>query len=62
MFRGQMMWPIRDLTGETIAFGVRKLNPDERPGHVLHLARPRLKFMHSTRSATLQRASSSIAP
>jgi DNA primase len=29
MFRGRMMWPIRDLTGETIAFGARKLNPDD---------------------------------
>ena len=27
MFRGRLMWPIRDLTGETIAFGARKLNP-----------------------------------
>jgi DNA primase len=29
MFRGRLMWPIRDLSGETIAFGARKLNPDE---------------------------------
>jgi DNA primase len=29
MFRGRMMWPIRDLTGETIAFGARKLNSAE---------------------------------
>ena len=29
MFRGRLMWPIRDLTGETIAFGARKLNPDD---------------------------------
>jgi DNA primase len=29
MFRGRLMWPIRDLTGETVAFGARKLNPDE---------------------------------
>ena len=28
-FRGRLMWPIRDLTGEVIAFGARKLNPDE---------------------------------
>ena len=26
MFRGRLMWPIRDLTGETIAFGARKLD------------------------------------
>ena len=29
MFRGRLMWPIRDLTGETVAFGARKLNADE---------------------------------
>ena len=28
-FRGRLMWPIRDLTGETIAFGARKLDPDD---------------------------------
>jgi DNA primase len=28
-FRGRLMWPIRDLTGDVIAFGARKLNPDE---------------------------------
>ncbi len=29
MFRGRLMWPVRDLTGETIAFGARKLAPDD---------------------------------
>jgi DNA primase len=29
MFRGRLMWPIRDLTGETVAFGARKLDPDD---------------------------------
>ncbi|MFI5064535.1 MAG: DNA primase [Streptosporangiales bacterium] len=28
-FRGRLIWPIRDLTGDVIAFGARKLNPDE---------------------------------
>ncbi len=28
-FRGRLMWPIRDLSGDVIAFGARKLNPDE---------------------------------
>jgi DNA primase len=28
MFRNRLLWPIRDLTGETIAFGARKLDPD----------------------------------
>jgi DNA primase len=29
MFRGRLLWPIRDLTGETIAFGARKLDPND---------------------------------
>jgi DNA primase len=28
-FRGRLIWPIRDLTGDVIAFGARKLNPDD---------------------------------
>jgi DNA primase len=28
-FRNRLVWPIRDLTGDVIAFGARKLNPDE---------------------------------
>src|ERR1700761_2821049 len=28
-FRGRLVWPIRDLSGDVIAFGARKLNPDE---------------------------------
>jgi DNA primase len=29
MFRNRLMWPIRDLSGETIAFGARKLDPEQ---------------------------------
>jgi DNA primase len=29
MFRGRLMWPIKELTGETVAFGARKLDPDD---------------------------------
>jgi DNA primase len=29
MFRGRLMWPVRDLSGETIAFGARKLDSDD---------------------------------
>jgi len=29
MFRGRLLWPIRDLTGDTIAFGARKLDPND---------------------------------
>jgi DNA primase len=28
-FRNRLTWPIRDLSGDVIAFGARKLNPDE---------------------------------
>ncbi|HJY95315.1 MAG TPA: DNA primase, partial [Streptosporangiaceae bacterium] len=28
-FRGRLMWPIRDLSGDVIAFGARKLDPDD---------------------------------
>jgi DNA primase len=28
-FRGRLMWPIKDLAGDVIAFGARKLNPDD---------------------------------
>ncbi|HUA27848.1 MAG TPA: DNA primase [Streptosporangiaceae bacterium] len=28
-FRGRLIWPIRDLTGDVIAFGARKLNQSE---------------------------------
>jgi DNA primase len=28
-FRGRLVWPIRDLSGDVIAFGARKLDPDD---------------------------------
>ena len=28
-FRGRLMWPIRDLSGDVIAFGARKLSPED---------------------------------
>jgi DNA primase len=35
MFRGRLMWPVRDLTGETVAFGARKLDPgDDGPKYL----------------------------
>jgi DNA primase len=34
-FRGRLMWPIRDLSGDVIAFGARKLDPeDEGPKYL----------------------------
>ena len=35
-FRGRLIWPIRDLTGDVIAFGARKLNPDEEGAKYLN--------------------------
>ncbi len=29
-FRGRLMWPIRDVTGQTIGFGARLLYPDDK--------------------------------
>jgi DNA primase len=35
VFRGRLMWPVRDLTGETIAFGARKLDTgDDGPKYL----------------------------
>jgi DNA primase len=34
MFRNRMMWPIRDIAGETIAFGARRLDPDDDPKYL----------------------------
>ena len=31
-FRGRLMWPIRDLSGDVIAFGARKLDAEEDDG------------------------------
>src|SRR3989440_1377152 len=28
-FRGRLMWPVRDLSGDVIAFGARKLDPED---------------------------------
>ncbi len=34
-FRGRLMWPIRDLSGDVIAFGARKLDPaDDGPKYL----------------------------
>jgi len=34
-FRGRLVWPIKDLTGEVIAFGARKLDPgDDGPKYL----------------------------
>jgi DNA primase len=37
-FRGRLLWPIRDLTGDVIAFGARKLDPDDNGPKYLNTA------------------------
>ncbi len=29
-FRGRLVWPIRDITGDTVGFGARRIFPDDR--------------------------------
>jgi len=33
-FHNRLMWPIRDLSGDVIAFGARKLDPDDEPKYL----------------------------
>src|SRR5271154_7152758 len=33
-FRGRLMWPIRDLSGDVLAFGARKLDPEDEPKYL----------------------------
>jgi len=33
-FRGRLIWPVRDLTGDVIAFGARKLAADDGPKYL----------------------------
>jgi len=54
MFRGRLMWPVRDLTGETIAFGARKLDPgDEGPKYLNTPETPLFKKGHVLYGADL---------
>ena len=53
MFRGRLMWPIRDLTGETIAFGARKLNPEDDPKYLNTPETPIFKKGHVLYGADL---------
>jgi DNA primase len=46
-FRGRLMWPIRDVTGQTIGFGARKLGDDDRGPKYLNT--PDTEVYHKSR-------------
>jgi DNA primase len=46
-FRGRLMWPIRDVTGQTIGFGARKLGEDDRGPKYLNT--PDTEVYHKSR-------------
>lgn len=46
-FRGRLMWPIRDVTGQTIGFGARKLSDDDRGPKYLNT--PETEVYHKSR-------------
>ncbi|GDY53405.1 hypothetical protein SVIO_040280 [Streptomyces violaceusniger] len=49
-FRGRLMWPIRDIAGEVVGFGARKLRDDDNGPKYLNT--PRLRSTASPRSST----------
>src|SRR5215469_12486848 len=53
MFRGRLMWPIRDLTGETVAFGARKLDAGDDPKYLNTPETPLFKKGHVLYGADL---------
>jgi DNA primase len=54
MFRGRMMWPVRDLSGDTIAFGARKLETgDDGPKYLNTPETPLFKKSHVLYGADL---------
>ncbi len=46
-FRGRLMWPIRDVTGQTIGFGARKLGDDDQGPKYLNT--PETPVYHKSR-------------
>ena len=46
-FRGRLIWPIRDVTGQTIGFGARKLSDDDRGPKYLNT--PETEVYHKSR-------------
>jgi DNA primase len=46
-FRGRLIWPIRDVTGQTIGFGARKLTDDDKGPKYLNT--PETEVYHKSR-------------
>ena len=46
-FRGRLIWPIRDVTGQTIGFGARRLGEDDRGPKYLNT--PETEVYHKSR-------------
>ena len=46
-FRGRLVWPIRDVTGQTIGFGARKLTDDDKGPKYLNT--PETEVYHKSR-------------
>ncbi len=47
-FRGRLIWPIRDVTGQTIGFGARKLLPDDQDKGPKYLNTPETPVYHKS--------------
>ncbi|MEO6116779.1 MAG: DNA primase, partial [Pseudolysinimonas sp.] len=47
-FRGRLIWPIRDITGQTVGFGARKLLPDDQDKGPKYLNTPETPVYHKS--------------
>ena len=47
-FRGRLIWPIRDVTGQTVGFGARKLLDDEQDRGPKYLNTPETPVYHKS--------------
>ncbi len=47
-FRGRLIWPIRDLTGQTVGFGARKLLGDDQDKGPKYLNTPETSIYHKS--------------
>ncbi|BAS08168.1 DNA primase [Arthrobacter sp. Hiyo4] len=59
-FRGRLIWPIRDIAGDTIGFGARKLYEDDQGPKYLNTPKPRCT--RSPRCSTGSTSPSAASP